>query len=172
MPLFGLRSPRYLSQVPDAVWIVLFWSVLFLPNLATRSLYFEEGRIGLAARDILEHGTWIRPQVLGLSYDKAPLYAWLIAAVARVTGNVNEWSVWLPALLAVLLGGLIVHGFTRRQAGRLAARVATAAFFLAPLTVLSRSRSLGLGSSCSCSRSGRVGRRRITTLHRWKSPGS
>ena len=114
--------------------LVLVWAVLFLPPAALRDLYYEEGRRALAAIDMLEHGRWLVPQVLGVDYiNKPPLLPWAIAGFGWLFGEVDEWAVRLPPLLMTLAGGLVCYALARREAGAVAGLVAGAAFFLTPM---------------------------------------
>ena len=77
------RAPGLLTLLLTGVW-----AILYLPALITRGLHYEEGRRALAAMDMLEHGRWLLPQVLGLDYlSKPPLLPWAIAAVGWLQGR-------------------------------------------------------------------------------------
>ena len=114
--------------------LVLVWAVLFLPPAALRDLYYEEGRRALAALDMIDHGRWLVPQVLGVDYvNKPPLLPWAIAGVGALLGHVGEWAVRLPPLLMTLAGGLISYAVARGAGGVLAGLIAGLAFFLTPM---------------------------------------
>lgn len=114
-------------------WVVFWlWALCVLPFAGTRNLYYEEGRYTLAALDILSHGHWLRPEVLGLGFvDRPPLLLWLVAAAVGICG-VSEWAVRAPALLASLAGALLVARAARRKAGASAGLLAAVAFLLSP----------------------------------------
>lgn len=124
------------QRLPAFLVIFFLWFILFVPNTASRALYDEEGRRAFLAKDILDNGNWLQPEVLGRTYiNKPPLQPWMIALTARATGRLDEWSVRLPALLLTLLGANLVYGFTRMHASRAAALWAAAAFLLSPLVM-------------------------------------
>lgn len=114
-------------------WAVFWlWAACILPFAGTRNLYYEEGRYALAALDMLSHGHWLRPEVLGLGFvDRPPLLLWLVAAAVGVAG-VSEWAVRAPALVASLAGALLVARAARRRAGGSAGLLAAVAFLLSP----------------------------------------
>jgi 4-amino-4-deoxy-L-arabinose transferase-like glycosyltransferase len=128
--------PRVIARVPAAVWVVLIWAIAVLPNLTVRSLVWDEGINAELARDILARGNLLEPAIYGVRWGEKPsLLPWLIAAAARLTGGVNEWSVRLPAMLAVLITALLVQRLTRRDASAPASVFAALAFMFCPLVL-------------------------------------
>lgn len=115
------------------IWAVVgLWALVLLPFAGTRNLYYEEGRYALAALDMLQHGHWLRPEVLGHGFvEKPPMLFWLIAAAISL-GGVSEWVVRAPTLLAALLGALLVEREARRRGGAQAGVLAAVAFLLSP----------------------------------------
>ncbi len=97
----------------------------------------DEARFPLLARDILERGSWLLPNLNGVPYvNKPPLLAWLIALASRVEGRVTPVSAALPSALAAVATAAVVHALGREavgpRAGRCAAlaAIATAGFVL------------------------------------------
>lgn len=121
------------ARAQPAVWIILLWSVAALPNLSVRSFIWEEGTNAELARDIVRRGDWLEPAVYGVRWVEPALLPRLIAATARLTGAVNEWSARLPAMLAVLCTALLVERLTRRYASGPAALFAALSFLFCPL---------------------------------------
>jgi 4-amino-4-deoxy-L-arabinose transferase-like glycosyltransferase len=118
----------------DVVLIACLWALLFLPAAGLHTLHYEEGRRALAALDMLAHGHWAVPEVLGLPYvNKPPLLPWLIAAMGWLLGGVDEWAVRLPPLMITLAGALLVCTAARRHGGRVAGLTGAAAFLLTPM---------------------------------------
>ena len=110
------------------------WAIAVLPNLSVRSFMWEEGNNAVLARDVLTRGDWLEPAIFGLRYvEKPSLYAWLVAGLAHLTGQVDEWSTRLPALLAILGTALLVLRVTRSYASAPAALFAAGAFMFSPL---------------------------------------
>src|SRR4249920_259373 len=97
--------------------IVLLWAAASLPNITLHSFVWEEGNNASIARQILTGDVSFPPVIYGVRVaDKPYLLAWLIAAVAMVTGEVNEWSARIPAMMAVLFTALLVKSVTARYA--------------------------------------------------------
>ena len=125
----SLRRPR---AVP--IIVLLVWACAVLPNLTLHSFIWEEGTNAEIARDVLAQGHFLVPIVYGIPWlEKPSLLPWLIAGVAAVTGQVNEWSARLPAMISVLLTALMVQGLTRRYASLQASLFAALCFLFAPL---------------------------------------
>src|SRR5689334_22954171 len=115
---FGRQLLGALTRVPDQAWIALAWAIAALPNLTVRSFIWAEGTNAELARSILAGGSLVQPVIYGTPWlEKPSLLPWLIAGTARLTGQVDEWSARLPAMLAVLATALLVHRLARRHAG-------------------------------------------------------
>ena len=125
---------RFLKKIPAPVWVILVWALAVLPSLSVRSFIWEEGTNAELARDILVHGNLLEPSIYGVRWAEKPsLLPWLIAGVARLSGEVNELLARLPAMLAVLAAALLVLSITRRRASTPAACFAAACFLFCPL---------------------------------------
>jgi 4-amino-4-deoxy-L-arabinose transferase-like glycosyltransferase len=131
-----------LSIEPEAVGrrafvpllIVFVWACSVVPNLAVRSFIWEEGTYAGIARDILTNGDFFPPIIYATRWVESPsLLPWLIAGVAALTGEVNEWSARLPAMISVLLTALLVARMTRRYASAGASLFAALGFLFSPL---------------------------------------
>ena len=130
---FAVATPSVL-KVPAWAWIVLVWAIISLPHLSVRSFVWEEGNNAAMARDMLARGDFLEPEIFGLRWAEKPtLLVWLIAATARLTGGVNEWSTRLPSMLAVLAAALLVQRVARRYASASAALFAAGAFMVCPV---------------------------------------
>src|SRR5262249_33166807 len=125
-----------------SVMTVLVWAIAVLPHLSLRCFMWEEGNNAELSRDVLLRSHWLAPAIFGLRYvERPPLFAWLVASIARLTGGVDEWSARLPAILAVLGTALMTQHVTRRYATTSAALFAASAFMFCPLVL----RKLGIG---------------------------
>jgi 4-amino-4-deoxy-L-arabinose transferase-like glycosyltransferase len=114
--------------------IVCLWAIAVLPNLPVRSFIWEEGTNAEIARDILSNGHLLQPDVYGIRWNEKPsLLPWLIAGVAKVTGEVNEFSARFPAMIAVVLTALLVQSLTRRYASLNASLLAALFFMFSPM---------------------------------------
>ncbi len=118
------------------VWggIGLLWACAVLPNLSLRSFIWEEGTNAELARDMLARGDWLRPLLHDVVWiEKPSLLPWLITALAKLAGDVNEWTARLPSMLAVLLTAFMVQALTRRYASLSASVFAALSFMFCPL---------------------------------------
>lgn len=116
--------------------IICLWAIAVFPNLSVRSFIWEEGTNAEIARDILSNGNLLQPEVYGIRWNEKPsLLPWLIAGVAKVTGEVNEFSARLPAMIAVVLTALLVQSLTRRYASLTASLVAALLFMFSPMVL-------------------------------------
>jgi len=114
--------------------IILLWAAASLPNITLHSFVWEEGTNAAIARQILTGADSFPPVIYGVrEIDKPYLLAWLIAAVATVTGEVNEWSARIPAMVSVLLTALLVKSVTARYASANASLFAGLAFLFSPM---------------------------------------
>jgi 4-amino-4-deoxy-L-arabinose transferase-like glycosyltransferase len=114
--------------------IICLWAIATFPNLQMRSFVWEEGTNAEIARNILSNGNLLQPDVYGLRWNEKPsLLPWLIAGVAKITGEVNEFSARMPAAVAVVLTALLVQTLTRRYAGRNASLLAALLFMFSPM---------------------------------------
>jgi 4-amino-4-deoxy-L-arabinose transferase-like glycosyltransferase len=61
----------------------------------------NEARYMVLARDILEHGRWLMPELRGAPHvNKPQLFIWAIAVTSLPGGRVTEWTAGLPAALS------------------------------------------------------------------------
>src|SRR3989454_9624560 len=130
-PMSGVRSRLVLVAV-------LAFAALVVGLPAGRSPLWDpnEARYMLLARDILDSGRWLVPDLRGQPYlNKPQLFFWSVAVASLPGGEVTERTAALPAVLssiatvaAVLAIGTSAWG---RQAGAMAALalVSTIGFF-------------------------------------------
>ena len=84
---------------------ILALAVLLPMIPAGRRVLWEsnEARYPLLARDILDHGRWLVPQLWGQLYlNKPQLFVWAIAIASLPGGRVSETSAALPSVLSAL----------------------------------------------------------------------
>ena len=93
-------SPRLRSLVG----LVAFAVPLFFVGIGSRGLVTnDEARFPLMARDILDHGNWLAPELAGEPMlNKPPLHAWLIALASLPSGAVTPRTAAIPSALAAL----------------------------------------------------------------------
>lgn len=111
--------------------VCVVWASIYLPALGTRELQGEEARRVLPGRTMLQTGDWIVPRSAGKIYNrKPPLVNWAAAAAIRITGRMDEWTVRMPSVLAILVMALCVFWFARawlQTSGALFAAIASLA---------------------------------------------
>ena len=85
--------------------VVSFWTLSYQP------LDSHECFVSVTARNMLETGNWIVPKFNNdLRLQKTPLSYWLVALVAKTTGNTDEFSTRLPsAVFAILSVAAILY---------------------------------------------------------------
>ena len=116
--------------------ICLLWVALALPNVSTRSFIWEEGTNAEIARSVLNRGEFLVPYIYGQRWAEKPsLLPWLIAGVAEITGQVNEWSARLPSMLAVLFVTLLTFRLGVRYMSLSAALFAAIALLCSPIVL-------------------------------------
>ena len=116
--------------------ILLLWAIAGLPGIVARSFIWEEGTNAELARRALEHGEFLLPRLYGLPWTEKPsLLAWLIAAAAAVTGQVDEISARLPSLLAGIALASLVYWLALRRLRPGAALFAALALLACPLVM-------------------------------------
>jgi 4-amino-4-deoxy-L-arabinose transferase-like glycosyltransferase len=69
--------------------------------------------------------------------ERPALMSWLIAALGSVFG-INQWTVRLPHVVSLLVGGILVFRLARTQVSALAAAFAASCFFLSPIILQKR----------------------------------
>ena len=107
-PMPALTAGRKHSFAPDVI-IFLASAVLLLWGLGDRSLWRSEGRWAEIPREMVLSGDYFHPTMGGELYNDKPLLTyWLRLAAAKITGDLDEFSVRLPGALA----GLIAVGAT------------------------------------------------------------
>ncbi len=120
-------------------WVcLLLWFVLIVPAISLRGFHYEEGTVVALARGALEDGHWIVPHHYGMRFVERPaLMSWLIAVLGSVFG-INQWTVRLPHVASLLVGGILVFRLARTQVSALAASFAASCFLLSPIILQKR----------------------------------
>lgn len=106
--------------------VALVWAAIYLPGLGTPELKGEEARRVLPGRTMIQTGDWIVPRSAGRVYNrKPPGINWATAAAIWITGRMDEWTIRMPSVLAVLVLALVVavsmRGFLGSEGALLAA---------------------------------------------------
>jgi len=92
---------KHLQQYIPVPVLMCTIAILFYWALGVRSLWESEDRWAEIARNMLRTGDFFHPIInASIYFDKPLLSYWFIAAVATITGNLNEWSIRAPSALA------------------------------------------------------------------------
>lgn len=94
----------YIYNVKTALLLVCFCTLLTLPFIGMTDFNTKgEPREALVVMSMLESDNWVFPFSEGgdIAY-KPPFFHWCVLMVAKVTGELNEFSSRLPSLLAFL----------------------------------------------------------------------
>ena len=107
------------THSPYLVWIIL---ILLIPalfiNLGVSPFIEDEATRGLVAFEMNRSGNLITPTMNGEYYfNKPPLYNWILLGFFKLFNQYSEWVLRLPALISLLLFGLIIYVTTRREMG-------------------------------------------------------
>ncbi len=114
----------------EVALLALVVAAIYLPGLGAPPLGGEESARGQIAKEMALYDDWIVPRIQGVpivSYYP-PVHNWVIAAVSRMHGALDEVAIRLPSALAVLLLALLIYGYSRVFLSRLGALAAGAAF--------------------------------------------
>lgn len=99
-------------------YLLLVTAIVLTAGLGLRDPWpADEPRFALIARDMVESGNWLLPQVGGVLYpDKPPLFFWLVAALYALTDSLRV-AFLLPGVLAGIGTMLLVTDLARRLWG-------------------------------------------------------
>ncbi len=114
-------------------WLfVLFVVAVALYDLGGRSLHnLDLPRFGVLAREMIRTGEWLVPTRYGEIYaNKPPLYIWLIALPAQLSGGVTPFLVRLPCALGLVAMVLSTSAWGRLRSGSLGVGRAAALLLL------------------------------------------
>jgi 4-amino-4-deoxy-L-arabinose transferase-like glycosyltransferase len=100
------------------IWIVLLWTIVYVPGLFSPPLLDDADSVHAeAAREMLVRHEWTTLYIDGIRYlEKAPLLYWGMEASYKVFG-VKDWAARLPLILAELGLLLATYALGRRALG-------------------------------------------------------
>lgn len=119
----GTRRERW-----TALLVLVLAAYVIFGSLGARSLENKDiTRTAEIARETVETGRWLAPtRENEIETEKPPLYIWLVAGLAKVTGNVGAVETRLPAAAGSFLTVLAVFVWVRSRHGVPAATLAAA----------------------------------------------
>jgi 4-amino-4-deoxy-L-arabinose transferase-like glycosyltransferase len=126
--------------------LCLIWAGIYLPALGSLEIKGEEGRRILPGLAMIRTGDWVVPTIAGEPYlRKPPLVNWAVAGSVLAFGEVNEWTVRAPAVLATLAGGLLLFAGVARRHG-VGTGFVTAVFHLTAIGLMEKGRLIEIES--------------------------
>ena len=114
-------------------YLVVLILILLLPalfiNLGLLPLIADEATRALVALEMEISGNIITPTINGEYYfNKPPLYNWILLSFFKISNSHSEWIIRLPAVLSLLLFGLVIYLTVRKKIGDSAAFLGALAF--------------------------------------------
>jgi 4-amino-4-deoxy-L-arabinose transferase-like glycosyltransferase len=112
---------EYLSRKS---WLVFFiFLLLLIPalliNLGVHPLLNDEAIRSVVAMEMIFSDDYITPTIAGEIYlKKPPVYNWFIVLFFKITGNYNELTVRLVAVVSLIIYSIIIFFTTRPLIGR------------------------------------------------------
>ena len=113
--------------------IVVTWVGIFAVRLAGPPNIGDNDQERPAAYvlDVLVNGDWIvQRDDTGDITSKPPLYTWVTALTAKAYGKLDEFSLYLPGALCVLIVALLIHVIGESYFGRNAGAAGALAYLL------------------------------------------
>lgn len=109
--VIGNNSISQKSKTLLVICVLLLSAVNAFWSLSGMTLDGHECFVSITAREMLQSGNWIMPTCNGQPrLQKTPLSYWLVAALAKITGNVDEFTARFPsAVFAVLSAAAILY---------------------------------------------------------------
>ncbi len=84
--------------------VLLLATVTASWTLSERTLDNHECFVSVTSREMLQSGNWIMPTCNGLPrLQKTPLSYWFTVGIAKITGEVNEFSARMPSVIFAVL---------------------------------------------------------------------
>lgn len=99
--------------------LLVFAFILLFINLGGAStLLHHESLVALTAREMFFNGNWLVPYFNGVPrLEKTPLAYWMVAGFGFLFGEINEWTVRLPAALSGLALAALVGSWAYQWYG-------------------------------------------------------
>ena len=109
--------------------IVLLLPFAYFVNLGLMPLISDEPTRGIVTLEMLYSGNFITPTINGeFYYNKPPLFNWILAGFVQLSGLSNEFIFRLPTVISLLLTGIIIFLFARKELGKINAMLVAIMF--------------------------------------------
>ncbi len=111
-----------MSFPKNDTWIYVLAVLLVFPalwlNLDLVPLNHDDGLRGLVAFEMERSGNYVVPTLQGeYYYIKPPIFNWMIAATAAITGSFSNFAIRFPVTLCLLLFSLTIYFFHKKTFG-------------------------------------------------------
>lgn len=131
------------TPAPAALWmhwelwlLVVLVAAIYLPRLTERPMRGEDSRRATIAYEMMDTGDWIVPRQQRVPYlSRPPLHSWIMAGLARITGDVDYLAIRLPSVLGVLGMVLVVCAVGTMLVGRVGGLIGGAAMASMPQVI-------------------------------------
>lgn len=105
------RNSRYI--VISGLLIVCVVNACWM--LSKTALHSHECFVSVTAREMLRSGDWVVPTLNGQRrLNKTPLCYWLVAGLAEITGQVDEFTARFPSAVFAVLTAIIILFFVNK----------------------------------------------------------
>jgi 4-amino-4-deoxy-L-arabinose transferase-like glycosyltransferase len=92
------------TQILVACGVMLFSAVTASWTLSEKTLDNHECLVSVTAREMLESSDWVWPTYNGEPrLHKTPLSYWMVAGLAKITGEVDEFAARMPSVIFAVL---------------------------------------------------------------------
>lgn len=113
---------QYLRNNPLILYILtialLFPALLWHLGYLAINFPTDEPTRAIVALEMIISGNYFTPTINGeFYYNKPPLYNWIIIAFYKLAGNYSEFTLRLPVVIGLLLFGLTIFLFVRKELG-------------------------------------------------------
>lgn len=118
---------KSLTNHPYYIWILVL--LLLIPalfiNIGLMPLLSDEPTRAIVTLEMMVKGNYITPTINGeFYYNKPPLFNWILAGFAYLTGNLNEVIFRLPTVISLLLFALAIFLIGKKEIGKTNAAIA------------------------------------------------
>ncbi len=110
------NAGKYYWILIGVILILLFPALLI--NLGLNPLIADEATRAVVSMEMDLSGNLITPTINGVPYfNKPPLYNWILLGMFKLTGNNSELIIRLPAVISLLLFGLLIWLSVKKKLG-------------------------------------------------------
>ena len=110
-----IKTPAKILVICCVIFLSIITSTWMLN---TKPLGDHESFVAITAREMLQSGDWVVPACNGeLRLQKTPLNYWMVASLAKISGEVNEFNTRFPNAILAILTTIAILYFVNRSLG-------------------------------------------------------